>query len=834
MRSRGLTLIEFTVALALLGVAVVAFLGAFAGIQRSVIKTKNRTLATSLCRERMETLKNQRYVLLRPTEQADIAALGYDATHFPPDIGLQAAGSRFDRFSRVDKAALVAGEVVVLPPSAPDAGLKRIVVWVEWKEEEQTRRYEMTSLLNDPNRSRAAGGVTGTVYRSPGGGGNELGGATVRLVEEPARSDVSNAAGAYWISATSGAFTARASARGYFDQSFPVAANPSASRDFTLSQRGTGALEGVAYVRDHLVVSQVVVSTLAPDGFDVQFVELYNPTTAHVFVGSVSSHSVRLQYTSPYLTQDCPDLALEYVATTVAPLSSYLIANASSFVLAGATVTADAYFADSAGAGCAAAPPGWAPPWPRRIMEPGQAGSIVLRRGAALNDAVGWTLGATTPSHCEGSCVPLSLGLGSGEQLVRRVAPGSAASAPDGRAFDVNDNAEDFLAPPYVAGLEAPALASSDGPRAPLTGTPAAGAVVSADDDLSSPVLASATGWFLLPGVATCTALGVPAAWTLLVASGPYAGEVYGAAPPAGGIATVGTLALISTATAALVTGTVVSSVAGPLAGIVVQSGGSTSLTDGSGFYRMLVEPGSVLLTANYGRANPSFETITSSPYTLAAGETLGGANFVLNPVGAIRGAVTTNGVDPLPGSLVRAMAPSATIRGTATTDASGAFRIVGLPASAVGGVGTYTIAPAIDSSQVASPASASVSLSQGAEVDVGTFTVSSAMGLLSGSVSDGGAPITTGVLIMATLATIGATPPTWDESLRGGSTVYYTSHARNDGTWSLPVRVNPGAYNVYAWYSKPDGGVSVTTPKSATQVVDSSSGTFVVPFSWP
>lgn len=834
-KTRGLTLIEFTVALALLGVAVVAFLGAFKLVQRSVIKTKNRTLATSLCRERMETLKNKRYVLLRPTELADLTALGYDNTYFPPDIGLSAAGTRFDRYSRVDKVSLASGQVVALSPTATDTGMKRVVVWVEWDEEGRRRHYEMSSLFNNPSRSRGLGGLVGSVYHTPGGFGNELPGATVKLDEDPARSDVSNATGGYWISATSGNYTAHASARGYFDSLAPVSPYPSATKDFTLSARATGGIDGAAFIRDHLVISQVVVSSIAPNGFAIQLVELYNPTTTAMFIGSASSHTVRLRYQSPYLTQDCPDLALQYTVSNIMPLSSYLIADASTFVLAGTTVTADAYFKDTAGAGCSATPTGWAPPATRRIIELGKAGSVVLRKpaGTGIVDAVGWTQGATNPAYCEGSCISLASGLGLGEQLVRRVSSDSLSGAPQGRAFDSNANGSDFLTPATLVGLEMPARSSANGVQAPLTGTPAAGAVVAADDDLSSPVVADASGYFTIPGVATCTALGVPGSWSVTIGSGVYAAVVEGLSPPAGGTAGVGNVVLGSTVAPAVITGTVVSSVGGAIPGIVMEGGGAVSVTDGAGFYRLLVDSGSVSVTANYFRANPGYEEVATTPYAVVPGQQQT-VNTTLNPVGNIRGVVTTNGVDPFPGEVVHAEAPPGTVRGTVTTDAAGAFRLIALPASAVAGVGPYTISPAIDSSQVSTPASVSVTLSQSAEVDVGSFTVSSAMGSISGSVSDGGSPITTGVLIMASLASIAGTPPTWDETLRGGSTMYYTTHARNDGSWTLPVRVNASAYNVYAWYSKLDNGVSSTTVKSATKLVSSSSGTFVVSFTWP
>lgn len=834
-RSPGLTLIELMVTIALVGVAALTLIGAFTSIQRSVQKTKHRTIAVGLCRELMEALKNRRYALLRPTTSADLSSPGYDTVYFPPELGIENSGTRFDRYNKVLKVRLDSGgQVVPLSPAGPDAGLKQVQVWVEWDEDGIRRRYEMSSLLDDPERTRPTGAITGVVYEQPGAAGDELPGALVALGENPSRADTSGASGAFRIATSSGTFTLLATKRGYFPASAVVPAHPNAAQDLVLSPRATGGLSGQAYLRDHLVVSQVVAALPQPGGTDAQFVELYNPTTASMFIGDASTHAVSLRYLSPHQAQDCPDIGLVYVSTFVPSMGFYLIADTDTFVVSGASFTADAYFADAGASACAAVPDGWAPPATKRILQPDKAGSLVLSAGAARLDALGWTQGGTTPAVCEGTCLWLASGLQAGEQLVRLSSPATAVTLPSGRAYDSNDNAGDVTGPPFLTGIVAPPRTSLDAPWPPVTGTPAVGALVSADDDLSTPVaLVSATGYFHLPGVATCTLTGLPASWSVVVASGGFLVTASTAAPAAGATTDMGVLALTTSAAAGVVTGLVLSHTAAPLPGILVRSGPATAVTDAAGMYRLPVNAGAGLsATANPGHAAPGLATLTSSPFDVLPGQTVSGVDFTLTEIGSISGVVTTDGVNPYPGVVVRADANG--LRGTATADGTGRFVIDDVPTSVMAGVGGYTVTPALDTSQVSSPAWASVTVTQGVEVAAGTFTVLGALGELRGTVADSGQAIKTGVLVVATLSSLGAVPPAWDETLRAGTTYYFASHSRADGTFSLPVRVSGSPYNVYAWYSKRSGAAMTTSMKSLSQLVDSSTAPVSISFSWP
>jgi len=60
-KQRGFTLIEVLIALALLGLIAIAFLGALAAASEAIIISDERTTAESLARSQMEYAKNQDY-----------------------------------------------------------------------------------------------------------------------------------------------------------------------------------------------------------------------------------------------------------------------------------------------------------------------------------------------------------------------------------------------------------------------------------------------------------------------------------------------------------------------------------------------------------------------------------------------------------------------------------------------------------------------------------------------------------------------------------------------------------------------------------------------------
>ncbi len=848
----GVTLVEMMVTLVIMGIGVVGLMATYGSIQRGIQTSKNRTLASNLCKEKLEVMKNLTYGLLRATTQTDLNLYGYDNTYYPPETDVS-AGVTFTRYASVKKIYVDAsGTVQDLQATDPDTGGKKIHVWTTWNQDNETKRYEMVSLLNDPSYSGSAGSISGTVYRAPGGVGNELGQATIVVTDNPSWTNLSNSAGSYRIITATGTYTVRASKDGYYPVSATASAAPNATNNFTLAARGVGSVSGVAYVRDHLVISQVVTSTKQAElsDFVAQYIELYNPTTYTFTIGGVSP-LIKVNYTVPVGCTNpdrCADanfgIKLNYVNNTIAPNSYYLIANAASFWMNGTLWVADAFFTNDADTFCSTIPNGnlWnliAVPVRKMILDPGHGGLVWLTNSAGQTiDSFGWIHNGNSTGSCESTCLDLGAsGLRDTDQVLRRSSSSSSNFSTYGPAYDANVNSTDFL---YSAAPAVPVSPhnTASAALAPLTGTPAVGAVISASDDLSSPItVTSATGYFQLTGIATGTVSGTVS--TVRIDASSY--SLYGASAsvtvPANANVDVGTLILSSAGTTGTITGTVSVSTGGGLNGINVSCGGTTVTTVASGVYQAVISAASGL-TCIANPTNPAnastsrYNSASSAGIDLSVGAVVSGVDFILNPSGTITGRVTSDGTNGLENVVVQAAAPAATARGTVATDSSGNFTIP-VPISTLAGVGVYTVTTVLDPSQSSTPTSFSANVTQGTNVAVGTFTIAGTLSAISGTVTESGASITTGVLIMASTATIAAGPPTWDETQRNAGILYYSAHSNSDGSYSLPVRVSATQYNIYAWYSKMNAQAATTVRKSATQTVITTA-TYTSNFTWP
>ena len=154
----------------------------------------------------------------------------------------------------------------------------------------------------------------------------------------------------------------------------------------TLIASGTVAASSLYTYDPNLVISQVVASTVQADGFDAQYVELFNPTTAPINIGvNVAAHSIKLNATSACGSQrTCQDINLTYVSTYVASGRYYLIANRSSFMVLGTNYNADAYYTDTANGSCSIPPSDWSAPSIKRIIQPGHNGAVWLTDAATI------------------------------------------------------------------------------------------------------------------------------------------------------------------------------------------------------------------------------------------------------------------------------------------------------------------------------------------------------------------------------------------------------------------------------------------------------------------
>lgn len=74
--SRGFTLIEVLVALALFGIIAIAFLGGLATASRAVFIADERTTAESLARSQLEYVKNQDYIYYSKPAHDDYHLIG--------------------------------------------------------------------------------------------------------------------------------------------------------------------------------------------------------------------------------------------------------------------------------------------------------------------------------------------------------------------------------------------------------------------------------------------------------------------------------------------------------------------------------------------------------------------------------------------------------------------------------------------------------------------------------------------------------------------------------------------------------------------------------------
>ncbi len=146
-----------------------------------------------------------------------------------------------------------------------------------------------------------------------------------------------------------------------------------------------------------------------------------------------------------------------------------------------------------------------------------------------------------------------------------------------------------------------------------------------------------------------------------------------------------------------------------------------------------------------------------------------------------------------------------------ATSDNTGNFYLANLA------TGTYTVQPSLDPLETASPSSSTVTLSStGTATSVSTFTITTAVAQITGQVSIAASsqPITTGVLALATTATLSGGSTSAPPSLSGATgplcnPCYYTTSSDSTGQYTLNVRSSATAYNVYGWYTTFSG----TTP---------------------
>ncbi len=795
-----MTLVEMMISLVILSVAVLGLIAAFGGVQRGIEMAKDKTLASNLAQEKMQIIQQQTYFSVVPTMTPASLPDGtlYDTDTFPPET-ITEGGKTFTRYTYVQVIKQNNGTLQVLPPTTPDTGLREITVDVEWQEGGETKKLVLNSVMANPDTVESNCAFSGAV--TDAGTGLPIDNALVVVAENISWFNSTNAQGDYSIGLSPGSYNLVASAKGYFSDYLPdaVAANQTVTANFSLTRMSSGVVSGTAWLDPNVIISQVVVSTPQSDGFDVEYLDLYNPTEQDVSVSSIT-----LNYVSWYNNMECDNVQnyLNYASTadTVIPAGGfYLVANTATFTVDGTSVAADAYYASTAYQSCSPGAYQWTWPTTMEIMARSHSGTWWITDEATGNtlDAAGWSDngGTHSPSHCLGACFDTNGGLASGWELVRYSSQGFLSSS-YGPAYKSGDDSVDFTTSDVLA---YPPFNSFSSTQPVIAGVPAAGAVISATDGLSSPTTAYLVGSppsaeFNLPNVATGT-------WTVYITSGLYELEndtVTIAATGSTYVFPSSTTILYGTATGGFVSGEVTDvngnpiSVPSPIEISGNGSGGLVYADAHTGYYLLPVSTGSVTVTANPNYANPDYISQSSAAISVALGEVASGVDFTLSQGGRLSGWVTRDGVNGLQGLTVNAVDSNGNTQDQETTDVYGDFTTVNMA------TGTYSIEVPLDTTESASPSSLSGTVAMGQTVFVGTFTISGAMGTIEGSVSSKGEPISTGVLIVVSTATtpVGLSSATLTEN------AVYTASSLEDGTYSVSVRQSTATpYNIYAYY---------------------------------
>ncbi len=822
-----MTLVELMVATVVIAVGALGLTKAYRGIQAALQRANEKTLASNLAQEKMQIIKQQSYFFVVPTLNPAYLPDGtaYDTVNFPPESILE-GGVAFHRYSYIQVVARNSGKLVILPPTTPDTGARQITVTVEWVQDSQAQKLAIQSVLANPNTVEANAGFAGIV--SDADTGNRISGALVDVAENVGWRDSTNGSGGYSIQLSPGSFWLSAAARGYYTQRayLAVGANQTTTQNFALTPISSGSAVGEAWINPHIVISQVVVSTPQVDGFNVEYVELYNPTPVAVTI----SGGVNLNVVSSNGPVQCLNIPLTYINASVAPQHYYLIANTTTFVVNGAgfgppgTGSVDAVYQSVSNPGClkpgSGQPPGWNPPAVMNYLQQNHNNTVYLTDNTgAVIDGVGWThSGHTfTPSYCDGDCIPEALQ--AGDQVVRTSGPDFIdPTGASGRAYDSGDNLEDFA---YAAstfsglsltGIQYPPY-SSQYAAAPISGEPAYGAVVSATDGLSTSTQACQAGEppaaaFDLPNIATGT-------WTVLITSGAYEVENDSVTVSSSGAVYVfpsSMTVLDSTATAGFVAGVVTDPSGSPISApspieVADALGGFSATADpASGRYLLRVSSaGPSDIVANANSANPDYVSISSLAVSVSLGQVTSGVDFVLSQGGMLSGWVTRDGINGLPGITVIATDANGNAQDQEVSDANGNFRTVDLA------TGAYTLRIPLDVTEVSNPTTIAADAALGQTVFAGTFTITGALATVTGSVTVGGQPIKTGVLVVATTSSLSGGPPDLSSATLTGGAFYATSSVE-DGTYALSVRQSTAApYNIYGYYTTIDAAGNVT-----------------------
>ncbi|MBI4051845.1 MAG: carboxypeptidase regulatory-like domain-containing protein, partial [Elusimicrobia bacterium] len=500
---RGATLVEILIAMVIITIGVLGFMGAFTGISKSIQISKNKGLASNLAQEKIESLKNITYPRLLVTTFTATEVCGstvtYDAGYYPKE-SIVVGDIPFERAVYIRKVSEDAsGNLEYKNWDDADTSLKEVLIHILYREGSECKSLSLRNLRDDPNRRPLDATFSGTVSSGVLGGA-AIQDARVEVLENTSWKDTTDASGNYSFRVAAGTYTLKVTRTGFFSgtrSNLSINNGSISDQDFALIPMASGTVSGTAHLRDHLVISQVVASSGTQGGVEVEVIELYNPTT---YAWTIDDPTLDVIYRQKQGAGSNVTINLTYHTTTLPSQGYYLIASTSPITFMGVTRTADAEFNGMSS---------------NVIKNASSDGGIGIKKPGASTyyDRVAWSNDSAQDPPLEfvettAFLYPGFTGLADGDHLVR-LTSSTMLTTGIGRAYDTDKNLYNFTYIPMI-GLE---VLNSSIIQAPETGTPAGGAIVSATDGLSSPVVANSSGTFQLVSVATGT-------WTVTISSG--------------------------------------------------------------------------------------------------------------------------------------------------------------------------------------------------------------------------------------------------------------------------------------------------------------------------
>jgi len=839
---RAFTLTELMISVVIISTVLFAIVEAYSSIQKAVQYSKDRTIATNLAQEKINIIREKLYYKAVPSLNVSYLTdfdppIPYDTVFFPPETVLE-GGVYYTRYTYIVPVEEVNGSIVELPPQSPDTGMKKISVTVVWSYRNEKKKVSVSTIYTSKDTVMRNASISGRIRDkdtlAP------ISNANIIIAEYMGIVDVSDSNGNYSASLYPGNYTLYVEKRGYFPYytQFSVAPDQSITKDIDLKVRGWGKITGVPWLRDHLVISQIVGSTESPSGFDQEYIEIFNPTT---YTWTVNGN-IGLRFQRIY-DDTKKNILINYFTDTIPSGGFYLFANTSPLIINGVSINADAvwsstnssidfpYFNPSLGQY------NIIPVFGDGSDEGGGAIELYRISDGKILDQVGWNrnYGAKKlapfcepGTNCQTQAIQQNIGLQEGEQYVRYSSTADVSSV-YGPSYDSNNNSIDFK--DYLSINISPRNSSNLLPI--ISGTPADGSIVGCGDGYSVSTNSYLVGsppysYFELNYVATGT-------WNFSVSSNTYAFITDSITVTNGSTVTLNSVYLTSEVTWGYITGNLTDVYGNnitPAIKVLSSDGNETYVSNKK--YTLMVSTGIVSITANPGNLNPSYVSVSSDNISISAGEIKSGVNFVLFQGARISGKVVIEGSTvAVPGIPVLITDIYETPRDNQITDALGRFT------TNVLSTGSYIIIPQTDSKESVNPSTYTLTLTlPGTTVFSTTFSITNAIGYIAGSVKFQNQPIKTGVLIVVSTVSLGGTPPNppdiSSQTLSGPP--YYMASSNEEGNYLVEVRgsTNP-AYNVYSYYPYLDNNDNFVIYWSSRTNIKVYSGQVVsnINFSW-